>query len=148
MAQAILKTPATAEPKEDAAFFSVDPGLDALERDPPGRAWDIGTITAACALGVWGVARNTEMNQPVALSVSTLRQDANGGWTQETSLAVAAGQTGMHVVSSPRGELLPSSEWRSASPRRRCQARSLPSRRRLRKQRPTRRPPSRPKALP
>ena len=66
--------------------------------------------TAACALGVWGVARNTEMNQPVALSVSTLRQDANGGWTQETSLAVAAGQTGMHVVSSPRGELLPSSE--------------------------------------
>ena len=25
--------------------------LDALERDPPGAAWDIGTITVACALG-------------------------------------------------------------------------------------------------
>lgn len=25
--------------------------LDALERDPPGEAWDIGTITTACALG-------------------------------------------------------------------------------------------------
>ena len=33
VAQAILKTPAAAEPKEDAAFFSVDPGMDALERD-------------------------------------------------------------------------------------------------------------------
>ena len=32
VAQAILKTPAAAEPKEDAAFFSVDPGMDALER--------------------------------------------------------------------------------------------------------------------
>ena len=33
VAQAILKTPAAAEPKEDAAFFSVDPDMDALERD-------------------------------------------------------------------------------------------------------------------
>lgn len=30
---------------------AVTRALDALEREPPGQAWDIGTITAACALG-------------------------------------------------------------------------------------------------
>lgn len=67
--------------------------------------------TAACALGVWGVSQNTMMNQPVALSVTALCQSADGGWTRQASLAVAAGQTGTHIVSAPQGELQPAADY-------------------------------------
>lgn len=63
--------------------------------------------TAVCTFLMLIVIMNSDFNQPVALSVTGIRQDANDNLNCTTTLTLASAESGEHLITAPDRALTP-----------------------------------------